>query len=40
MSAFPAVAYATLARGYARGKAPGPLAKRMALLKASTLGRL
>lgn len=39
-AAFPAVAYVTLARPYARGRAPGPLGKRAALLRASVLGRL
>ena len=40
VAAFPAVAYATLSRTYARGGAPGPLRKRFALLKASATGRL
>ena len=39
-AAFPAVAYATLARAYARDRTPGPLGKRAALLRASVLGRL
>ncbi len=39
-AAFPAVAYATLARDYACGRFPGPLAKRFKLLRAATLGRL
>lgn len=40
VAAFPAVAYAALARGYARGRTPGPLGRRAALLRASLLGRL
>ena len=39
-AAFPAVAYAALARDYARGRTPGPLRKRAALLRASVLGRI
>ena len=39
-AAFPAIGYATLARAYARGRTPGPLGKRAALLRASVLGRL
>ncbi len=39
-AAFPAIGYTTLARDYVRGRTPGPLGKRAALLRASLLGRL
>ena len=39
-AAFPAVAYATLARDHVRGRRPGELGKRFKLLRATTLGRL
>ena len=40
VAAFPAVAYATLARSYVRGRAPGELEKRARLLAATVQGRL
>jgi len=40
VAAFPAVAYATLARAYAAGRNPGPLQKQARLLWAVTRGRL
>ena len=40
VKAFPAVAYATLARAYARGRTPGPIAKRLRLLWASATGKI
>jgi phytoene synthase len=40
VAAFPAVAYATLAADYARGKSPGPLRKQLALLGATLTGRI
>ncbi len=40
VAAFPAVAYAALARDYARGRQPGDLSKRLRLLAAVSLGRL
>jgi phytoene synthase len=40
LAAFPAVAYATLAGPYARGRAPGDLEKRLRLTAAVATGRL
>jgi 15-cis-phytoene synthase len=40
VSAFPAVAYVTLARAYARGREPSPLEKRLRLTTAVLTGRL
>lgn len=40
VAAFPAVAYATLARGYAHGARPGDLEKRARLLTAVVRGRI
>ncbi len=40
VSAFPAVAYVTLARAYARGRDPSPLEKRLRLTAAVLTGRL
>jgi phytoene synthase len=40
VAAFPAVAYATLARPYADGRSPGPVEKQLRLLWAVTRGKL
>jgi phytoene synthase len=40
VGAFPAVAYATLSRAYARGRTPGPMERQLRLLVAVTRGRL
>ncbi len=40
IQAFPAVAHATLARRYADGRAPGPLEKRLRVLRAVMTGRV
>jgi len=40
VAAFPAVAYATLASPYARGRAPGEVERRLRLLWATATGRL
>lgn len=40
VAAFPAVAYAGLARDHVRGRRPGDLAKRLKLLRATLTGRL
>jgi phytoene synthase len=40
VKAFPAVAYATLARSHAQGREPGELARRLAMLKAVLTGRI
>ena len=40
VAAFPAVAYATLARCYAAGRTPGPVEKQLRLLWAVSRGRL
>ena len=38
--AFPAVAYAAFARGYAKGRDIGPLGKRLRLIRATVTGRV
>ncbi len=40
VAAFPAVAYATFSRDYVRGREPGPLSRRLRLLKAVLAGRI
>jgi len=40
VAAFPALAYATLAAPYARGRAPGDVQRRLSLLWATATGRL
>jgi phytoene synthase len=40
VAAFPAVAYATLVRSYARGREPGEFGRRLAIVRAVVTGRL